>query len=131
MKNQTKLIFIGVVVMVLASSVILLAAYGDHEGPVIYQVDVLPIDPGPRDNISVTVFVIDSSGVSHVQLRYTIDGTTWNWLDMNFVSCLCAAGGRWISVFGPISDEYTVRFSVRAYDNSLLSNPSDSQIFSL
>jgi hypothetical protein len=131
MKNQTKLICIGAVFMILLSSVILLAVYDDVDGPLIYQIDVLPVDPIAGDIISVIIYAIDASGVSNAQLSYTTNGTNWETLDMDFFSCLCIAGGRWVGKFGPIYDGDVAEFYVTAYDNSPTLNPSDSQTFSL
>lgn len=131
MKNQTKLICIGAVFMILLSTVILLAIYDDVDGPLIYQLDVLPVDPVIGDTIRIIAYALDTSGVSNVQLSYTTDGTNWETLDMNFFTCLCLAGGRWVGSFGPIDDGDIAEFYVTAYDNSPTLNPSDSQTFSL
>ncbi|MHA1963609.1 MAG: hypothetical protein ACXACG_09210 [Candidatus Thorarchaeota archaeon] len=131
MKSQTKLIGIGAVFMILLSTTIILAIYGDMDGPLVYQIDILPVDPIVGSDITVTVYAIDPSGVSKVHLNYTTDGLNWEVQDMDFFACLCAAGGRWVGTFGPISDESITEFYVTAYDNSLTLNPSDSQIFSL
>ncbi len=131
MKNQTKLICIGAVFMILLSTVIVLAIYDDVDGPLIYQIDVLPVDPMVGDTIRVIAYALDASGISNAQLSYTTDGTNWETLDMDFFTCLCIAGGRWVGMFGPIIDGDVVEFYVTAYDNSPTLNPSDSQTFSL
>ncbi len=131
MKNQTKLICIGAVFMILLSTVILLAIYDDVDGPLIYQIDVLPVNPVVGDTIRVIAYALDTSGVSNVQLSFTTDGTNWETLDMDFFTCLCLAGGRWVAKFGPIDDGDVAEFYVTAYDNSPTLNPSDTQTFSL
>ncbi len=131
MKNQTKLIGIGAIFMVLLSSVIVLAIFDDVDGPLIYELHVLPVDPVEGDIIRVIAYALDTSGVSNVQLSYTVDGTTWEVQDMSFYTCLCLAGGRWIGTFGPINGESVAEFYITAYDNSPTLNPSDTQVFSL
>jgi hypothetical protein len=131
MKNQTKLICIGAVFIILLSSVIIMAIYDDVDGPLIYEIDILPIDPVVGDNIRVTVYALDASGVSNVQLSYTTDGINWEVQDMGFFTCLCLAGGRWVGSFGPIANGDIAEFYVTAFDNSPTLNPSDSQMFSL
>ena len=131
MKNQTKLIGIGAVFMVLLTSVIVLAIYDDVDGPLIYELHVLPIDPVEGDVIQIIAYAIDTSGVSNAQLSYTIDGTNWEVQDMSFYTCLCLAGGRWVGTFGPITTENVPEFYITAYDNSPTLNPSDTQVFSI
>ena len=131
MKNQTKLICIGVLFMIFLSTIIILAVYDDVDGPLIYQVDILPIDPVEGDVIRVIAYAIDPSGVSNSQLSYTIDGINWETQDMNFYTCLCIAGGRWVGTFGPISNGEVPEFYITMFDNSPTLNPSDSQTFSV
>lgn len=131
MKNQTKLIVIGTVLMIFLSSVIVLAIYDDVDGPLIYELHVLPVDPVEGDIIRVIAYALDTSGVSNVQLSYTIDGTNWEIQDMSFYTCLCLAGGRWVGTFGPINNGSATEFFITAYDNSPTLNPSDTQVFSL
>ena len=131
MKNQTKLIGIGAIFMVLLSSVIVLAIFDDVEGPLIYELHVLPVDPVEGDIIRVVAYALDTSGVSNVQLHYTVDGTNWEVQDMSFFTCLCLAGGRWIGSFGPVFSEAVSEFYITAFDNSPTFNPSDTQVFSL
>lgn len=131
MKNQTKLICIGAVFMILLSTIIVLAVYDDFDGPLIYQIDILPIDPIEGDIIRVIAYAIDPSGVSDAQLSYSTDGINWETQDMDFFACLCIAGGRWVGVFGPISDGDLAEFYVTMFDNSPTLNPTDSQTFSI
>ena len=131
MQNQTKLISFGVLLMVLLSTVIILAVYADREGPSIYQIEVLPENPAPGNTISVIAYASDISGVSSAQLSYSVNGTGWEVQDMNFIACLCASGGRWVGSFGPITGNSIVMFYVTAFDNSPISNPSSSQTLSL
>ena len=131
MKNQTKLIGIGAIFMVLLSSVIVLAIFDDVEGPLIYELHVLPVDPVEGDIIRVIAYVLDTSGVSNVQLHSTIDGINWEIQDMSFYTCLCLAGGRWVGTFGPVIGEVVSEFFITAFDNSPTFNPSDTQVFSL
>jgi hypothetical protein len=53
--------------MILLSGIIVLAVFDDIEGPLIYQVDILPVTPAPGDLISVIIYAIDPSGVSSAQ----------------------------------------------------------------
>ena len=131
MKDQTKLICIGAVFMTLLSAVIVVAVFDDTDGPVIYEVHVLPVDPVEGDIIRVIAYALDPSGVSSVQLSYTMDGINWDVLDMDFFACLCIAGGRWTTSFGPINSGNITEFFITAYDNSPTLNPSDTQTFSL
>ncbi|NHI89764.1 MAG: hypothetical protein EAX87_09585 [Candidatus Thorarchaeota archaeon] len=131
MRNQTKLISFGVLLMILLSTAIILAVYADREGPSIYQIEVLPVDPTPGNTISVIAYASDISGVSSAQLSYSVNGTIWEVQDMSFIACLCATGGRWVGSFGPIAGNSIVMFYVTLYDNSPTSNPSSSQTFSL
>jgi hypothetical protein len=131
MKNQTKLICIGAVFMILLSSVIVLAIYDDVDGPLVYQIDILPVNIVVGDTIRVIAYALDSSGVSNVQLSYTTDGDNWEMQDMDFFTCLCLAGGRWVGSFGPINDGDIAEFFITAYDNSPTLNPSETQTFSL
>ena len=131
MKNQTKLICIGAVFMILLSGIIVTAIFDDVEGPLIYDLHILPIDPIEGDIIRIIAYAIDTSGVSNAQLSYTIDGITWEVQDMSFYTCLCLAGGRWVGTFGPISDDSIVEFYVTAYDNSPTLNSADTQVFSI
>jgi hypothetical protein len=117
--------------MILLSTIVVLAVYDDVDGPLIYQIDILPIDPVAGDHIRVIAYAIDPSGISNAQLSYTTDGENWNVLDMSFYTCLCIAGGRWVGIFGPISEGASPEFFVTAYDNSPTLNPSDSQTFSI
>jgi len=108
-----------------------MAIYDDVDGPLIYEIDILPVDPIVGDNIRVTAYALDASGVSNVQLSYTTDGINWEVQDMDFFTCLCLAGGRWVGSFGPIANGDIAEFYVTAFDNSPALNPSDSQMFSL
>ncbi|MFX0054769.1 MAG: hypothetical protein ACFFAX_04435 [Promethearchaeota archaeon] len=49
---------------------------------------------------------------------------------MSFFACLCVAGGRWITSFGPVQADDALEFYVTAYDSSPLANPADTQPFS-
>ncbi|MFW9806335.1 MAG: hypothetical protein ACFFFK_06360 [Candidatus Thorarchaeota archaeon] len=117
--------------MILFSTIIVFEVYSDVEGPSIYQIDVLPVSPSVGGQISVTAYGIDASGISKAQLSYTIDGEKWEVQDMMFIACLCAAGGRWVSTFGPISEGDLPMFYVTMFDNSPIVNPSSSQTFSI
>lgn len=131
MKDQTKLICIGAVLMTLLSTVIVVAIFDDIDGPLVYELQVLPEDPVEGDIIRVVAYALDPSGVSSVQLSYTTDGINWDVLDMDFFTCLCLAGGRWVASFGPINSGNITEFFITAYDNSPTLNPSDTQTFSL
>jgi hypothetical protein len=131
MKNQTKLICIGALFMILLTTIIVLAVYDDVDGPLIYQVDVLPVNPVAGDQIRVIAYGIDASGVSNAQLSYTTDGSNWEVQDMIFITCLCIAGGRWVGTFGPIHEGESPEFYVTMFDNSPTLNPADTQIFSV
>ena len=131
MKAQTKLICIGAVFMIVLSGIIVLAVFDDVEGPLIYQIDVLPISPQPGDYVSVIIYCIDPSGVSGAQLSWSLDGEEWETSEMSFYACLCIAGGRWVNNFGPISAGDNPSFYVTAYDNAPNQNAADTQVFSV
>ncbi len=131
MRNQTKLIFIGAIFMMFLSGIIIMAVFDDVEGPLIYQIDVVPIEPVAGDTISITIYCIDSSGVSASDLYYTYDGEEWFSRDMEFFICLCIAGGRWVASFSTPSDASSIQFYVTAYDNSINANPSDSETLTI
>ena len=131
MKAQTKLICIGAAFMILLSGIIIMAVFDDIDGPLIYQIDVLPIDPQPGDYISVIIYCIDPSGVSGARLSWAINTEEWDVVDMNFFACLCIAGGRWVANFGPVTEGAQAQFFVTAIDNSPYLNEADSQVFSV
>ncbi|MHA1481136.1 MAG: hypothetical protein ACTSQZ_06915 [Candidatus Thorarchaeota archaeon] len=131
MKDQTKLIFIGAISMMLLSSIIIMAVFDDVEGPFIYQVDVLPISPMSGDVIAVIIYCIDASGVSGAELSYNINDEGWQLVDMRFYACLCVAGGRWTSGFGPVSSSDTIQFYVTAFDDSPTQNPGNTETFTI
>lgn len=116
--------------MILLSGVIVWAVFDDIEGPLIYQVDILPVTPVPGDMISVIIYAIDPSGVSSAQLSWSINGKEWQSKDMSFFACLCIAGGRWVTNFGPVQDGDSLQLYATAYDSSLYGNPADTQTFS-
>ena len=116
--------------MILLSGIIVLAVFDDVEGPLIYQVDILPVTPAPGDMISVIIYAIDPSGVSSALLTWSINGEEWESKDMSFFACLCIAGGRWITNFGPVQNGDALDFYVTAYDSSPFANPADTQTFS-
>ena len=117
--------------MVLLSGIIVMAVFQDVEGPMIYEVDVIPTNPAPGDTISIVIYAIDSSGVSDAKLSYSINNGDWNVVDMHFYACLCFAGGRWVANFGPLQDGDVGHFFVTAYDDSANINSADSQVFSI
>jgi len=131
MRNQTKLICIGTILMVLLTGLILSAVFEDEEGPLIYEVDILPLDPVEGDIISVVMYCIDRSGVSHAQLSSSLDEADWEVQEMVFYSCLCIAGGRWVGTFGPVNSDDNVQFFVTAFDKAAMANSADTQIFSI
>jgi hypothetical protein len=131
MRSQTKLIVIGAIIMVLLSSVIVYALVDDVEGPLLYQVDILPQSPVVGDTVSVAVYCIDPSGVSGAELHYTLNGDTWNTKEMQFLACLCIAGGRWTASFGPLESGDTPKFYATVFDDSPFKNPEDSDVFTL
>jgi len=107
------------------------AVFEDVEGPFIYQVDILPVQPVVGDIIRVVIYCIDRSGVSGAQLSSSLDGTDWEVQEMSFYACLCIAGGRWVATFGPISEGDQAQFFVTAFDNAPIQNSADTQIFSI
>ncbi|MHA1924372.1 MAG: hypothetical protein ACXABV_06015 [Candidatus Thorarchaeota archaeon] len=131
MRTQTKLIGVGAIVMVMLSGIIVLAVFDDAEGPLIYEVNILPVAPEPGDRISVIIYAIDPSGVSSAQLSWSINGGDWQAKDMSFFACLCIAGGRWVTSFGPVQEGDVLEFYATAYDSSPYVNPADTQTFSL
>jgi hypothetical protein len=128
MRTQTKAITLGIVVIVLLSSIVLVAVFADVEGPTIYQIDILPTAPASGDDIIVTVYCIDSSGISGAQLFSSINGEDWETADMSFYACLCLAGGRWTASFGPLYEGDVADFFVRATDDSVRANSADTQV---
>jgi hypothetical protein len=117
--------------MILLTGVILSAVFEDVDGPLIYEVDVLPIDPVVGDTIRVVIYCIDPSGISGSQLSSSVDGENWETQDMTFYACLCIAGGRWVATFGPINDGDQPQFFVTAFDNSANRNSADTQTFTI
>lgn len=117
--------------MLLLTGVVLNAVFDDVEGPLIYQVDILPVRPVVGDIIKVVIYCIDRSGVSGAQLSSSLDGVEWELQDMSFYACLCIAGGRWVAIFGPISDGDQAQFFVTAFDNAPIQNSADTQTFSI
>ncbi|MHA2026469.1 MAG: hypothetical protein ACW98U_11260 [Candidatus Thorarchaeota archaeon] len=131
MKNQTKLVFIGVVFMILFSTTIVVTIFGDVEGPEIYDIAILPENPVSGDNISIVAYCIDPSGISNAQLSSTLDGVNCNIQDMEFHTCLCAAGGRWTATFGPITNSSSAAFFVTAFDSSPFMNQNSTQTLTI
>ena len=131
MKAQTKLIILGALFMLLLSSIIIMAVFDDVEGPLIYEIDILPVQPLVGDTISVIIYCIDPSGVSGAQLHSTLDDEDWKIQEMNFYACLCIAGGRWVAQFGPVEENDIAKFFVRAFDDSPARNPADTDTFEL
>ena len=117
--------------MVLLSGIIVMAVFDDVEGPLIYQIDIMPTAPVAGDTISVVIYCIDSSGISDAKLSFSINGGEWQVKDMNFYACLCIAGGRWVANFGPLQDGDVSQFFVTAFDDSPTFNAADSQVFSI
>ena len=117
--------------MILLSGVILSAVFEDVDGPLIYEVDVLPVQPVAGDMISVVMYCFDRSGVSGAQLHSTLNGESWTVQDMSFYSCLCIAGGRWVAIFGPVNEGDNAQFFVTAYDNAAIHHSATTQTFSI
>ncbi|MHA1135161.1 MAG: hypothetical protein ACTSSE_01600 [Candidatus Thorarchaeota archaeon] len=131
MKNQTKLICIGSILMILLTGVVVNAVFEDVDGPLIYEVDILPVNPVAGDIIRVVIYCIDRSGVSGAQLSSSLDGEEWQIQDMSFYACLCIAGGRWVATFGPVAEGDQAQFFVTAFDNGINQNSADTQIFAI
>jgi len=131
MKNQTKLICVGSILMILLTGIVVNAVFEDVDGPLIYEVDVLPVNPVAGDIISVVIYCIDRSGVSNAQLSSSLDGEEWLIQDMSFYACLCIAGGRWVATFGPVSEGAQAQFFVTAFDDGINRNSADTQIFTI
>ena len=131
MRAQTKLIIIGALFMILLSSIIIMAVFDDVDGPLVYEVDILPVQPMAGDHISVIIYCIDTSGVSAVQLHSTLNGEDWEIQDMTFYACLCIAGGRWVANFGPVEEGDNAKFFVRAFDDSPTQNSAETETFEL
>ena len=117
--------------MLLLTGVVVNAVFDDVEGPLIYQVDILPVRPVIGDNVRVVIYCIDRSGISGAQLSSSLDGSDWEVQDMSFYACLCIAGGRWIATFGPINEGDQAQFFVTAFDNAPIQNSADTQTFSI
>ena len=131
MRAQTKLICIGIAFMVLLSGIIVAAVFEDSEGPLIYQVDILPREPVAGDMIQVVIYCIDNSGVSSSQLTFNLNGGQDETLDMEFFACLCIAGGRWVAAIGPFDVDDSVQFFVTAYDDSVVQNPGSTETYTI
>lgn len=131
MRNQTKLIGIGTILMVLLTGVVVNAVFEDVDGPLIYEVDILPVNPVVGDIVSVVIYCIDRSGVSNARLSSSLDGEEWDIQEMSFYACLCIAGGRWVATFGPISEGDLAQFFVTAFDNAPTRNSADTQTFTI
>ncbi len=131
MRAQTKLIAVGILLMIGLSAAIAMIVFDDVEGPYIYEVDILPVDPAPGDMISVTIYCIDRSGVSGATLHSRIGDGEWEDYEMHFLACLCIAGGRWVAQFGPVPANTTVQVYVTAYDNAPIPNSADTQVFEM
>ncbi|MGY5879757.1 MAG: hypothetical protein RTV31_05875 [Candidatus Thorarchaeota archaeon] len=131
MKNQTKLICIGSILMILLAGVVVNAVFEDVDGPLIYQVDILPVSPVVGDVIRVVIYCIDRSGVSNAQLSSSLDGEEWQIQEMSFYACLCIAGGRWVATFGPVTEGNQPQFFVTAFDNGINQNSADTQTFAI
>ncbi|MHA2141495.1 MAG: hypothetical protein ACXADC_05155 [Candidatus Thorarchaeota archaeon] len=131
MKTQTKLIGIGALVLVLLSGIIVMAVFDDIEGPLIYEIDILPVTPSPGDMISVVIYAIDPSGVSNAKLSWSVNGEVWNSKSMTFFACLCVSGGRWVADFGPVHEGDTLEFYGTVFDSSPYENPAETQVFSV
>ncbi len=129
--TKTRLIWIGAIIILLLSGIIVIAVLDDVEGPSIYQIDILPVYPEAGDLISIVVYCIDPSGVSSAQPSWSINGENWVTEEMSFHACLCMAGGRWTASFGPVSGGDTAEFFVTAYDSSVYRNAADTQTYVL
>jgi len=108
-----------------------MAVFDDVEGPFIYEVDILPVAPAVGDTINVVIYAFDASGVSGVKLSYSVDGEEWQIKDMNFYTCLCISGGRWVANFGPIEEGQSAQFFVTMFDNSPTINSAESDIYTI
>jgi hypothetical protein len=131
LKAQTKMIGIGALFMILLSGVIVIAVFDDVEGPIIYQIDVLPIAPAAGDSVNVIIYAIDTSGVSAAQLSYSVNGEDWQQVEMNFYTCLCISGGRWVATFGPLTEGDTAEFFATVFDDSPTRNDAETEVFSI
>jgi hypothetical protein len=130
-RNQTKLIGIGTILMVLLTGVVVNAVFDDVDGPLIYEVNILPVNLVAGDIVSIVIYCIDSSGVSGAQLSSSLDGDEWEVQDMSFYACLCIAGGRWVATFGPINEGDQAQFFVTAFDNAINQNSANTQTFTI
>ncbi len=117
--------------MILLTGIVVIAVFEDKEGPLIYEVDVLPVQPVAGDIVRVVMYCLDRSGVSNAQLSFTLNGEDWEIQDMSFYTCLCIAGGRWVGTFGPVTEEDQAQFFITAYDNGINQNSADTQVFSI
>jgi len=117
--------------MILLTGVVVNAVFEDVDGPLIYEVDILPVNPVAGDIIRVVIYCIDRSGVSGAQLSSSLDGEEWQIQDMSFYACLCIAGGRWVATFGPVAEGDQAQFFVTAFDNGINQNSADTQIFAI
>jgi len=120
----------GAIVIVMLAGIIVLVVLDDVEGPLICEVNILPVPPAPEDRISVTIYAINPSGVSRAQLSWSINGEEWASKDISFFDGQCIAGGRWVGDFGPVQEGDSLDFYATAYDSSAFTNPTDTRTFS-
>lgn len=117
--------------MIVLTGIIVNAVFEDVDGPLIYEIDILPAQLVAGDIVTVVIYCIDRSGVSGAQLSSSLDGESWIVLDMQFFACLCIAGGRWVGTFGPVNTGDDARFFVTAFDNAPVRHAATSQTFSI
>lgn len=131
MKARNKLICIGILIMGILASTVVFLVTDDAEGPMIYQIDVLPGRPRPGDIVNIVIYCIDPSGVSGATLHYSVNSAEWKEQTMYFYACLCIAGGRWVGEVGPLDAGDSIQFYVTAFDNSVTKNSADTQAFTV
>jgi hypothetical protein len=117
--------------MILLAGIVVNAVFEDVDGPLIYEVDILPVNPVVGDIIRVVIYCVDRSGISNAQLSSSLDGEEWQTQDMSFYACLCVAGGRWVATFGPVVEGDKAQFFVTAFDNGVNRNSADTQIYTI
>jgi hypothetical protein len=105
--------------------------FDDIEGPLIYEVDILPQSPKDGDLVNFVIYCIDPSGVSGALLHHSTNGSQWVEEPMIFYSCLCIAGGRWVGVIGPVYLGDDIQVFATASDGSPTRNEASTQTFQI
>lgn len=58
----------------------------DLSGPDIASIDLIPESPVYDQPTTVTVVLVETSGIENISLYYNVDGGSWNRLDMDYIA---------------------------------------------